>query len=86
MVGLAAAGLGVWFIRSENDTTVATRYVKNVDLPTVKADWPGTPKDEKDRFVNHEFPFLPKMGDLLRWTLDSNPFEEAKNRDTTRLE
>ena len=83
---LGLAGLCVLIIRNESDTTVAERYVQNKDLPTLKADWPGTPKDQKDRFVNHEFPFLPKMSDLLRWRLDSNPFEEAKNNDTARLE
>lgn len=80
------AALIVLFIRSENDTTVATRYVKNENLPTIKADWPGTPVDQNGRFVNHEHPFVPKFSGILKWTLDGNPFEQAKKNDTARLE
>jgi len=43
---------------SENDKTVIEKYVKNERLTTVKADWRGTPVDQKGRFVNHEFPFF----------------------------
>lgn len=85
-VVLVLAALAVLIIWSENDKAVIVRYVKNENLPSIKAGWPGTPKDQKDRFVNHEFPFLPRMSDLLKWTLDSNPFEEVKKNDTERLE
>ena len=40
----------------------------------------------KRKFVNHEFPFLGKTSRLLKWQLSSNPFEEAKQQDTSRLE
>lgn len=62
------------------------RYVKNENLPTVKTDWRGTPVDENGRFVNDEIPFLPKIGDLLRWQLGGNPFKREKLNDTARLE
>jgi L-ascorbate metabolism protein UlaG (beta-lactamase superfamily) len=71
---------------SETDTAVLTRYVKNDALPTIKPGWPGNPVDQKDRFINDEFPYMPRMSALLKWTLDDNPFEEAKANDTARLE
>lgn len=71
---------------SDKDTAVLTGYLKNESLPTIKPGWQGNPVDQRDRFINDEFPFLPKTTDLLKWTWDSNPFEEEKQRDTQRLE
>ena len=62
---------------SDSDTTSAVRFVSKADAPTIRAGWKGTPVDRHGRFVNDEFPFLPKTRDLLRWQLSSNPFEEA---------
>ncbi|HXH69865.1 MAG TPA: MBL fold metallo-hydrolase [Pyrinomonadaceae bacterium] len=70
---------------NENDKTVIEKYVKNENLPTIKTDWKGTPVDEKGRFVNHEFPFLPKVKDLLKWQISGNPQKEEKQNDATRL-
>lgn len=86
VIGLLIAGLVILLLWTDSDTTVVKRYVKNEDLPTIKPDWPGTPVDRKDRFVNHEFPFLGKSSSLLKWQLSSNPFKEAKQLDTARLE
>ena len=58
-----------------NDKSVITNYASNENLKTIKADWKGVPVDEKDRFVNHEFPFLPQMLKIFRWTLSSNPLK-----------
>jgi hypothetical protein len=43
---------------SETDTATMSSYKNNPDLPTIKPEWPGTPVDQKDRFMNHEYPFL----------------------------
>lgn len=86
VIGVIIAALVILLIWSDSDTTVAERYVKNENLPTIKPDWPGTPVDKKDRFVNHEFPFLAKTSSLLKWQLSSNPFKKAKQNDTMRLE
>lgn len=86
VIGVITAGLIILLIWTDSDTTVAKRYVKNESLPTIRPDWPGTPVDRKDRFVNHEFPFLGKTSSLLKWQLSSNPFKEAKENDTVRLE
>lgn len=67
------------------DTTTAAHFVSNETAKTIKADWPGTPVDRQGRFVNHEFPFLPRTFDLLRWQLGSNPFGPEKKVDTYRV-
>jgi len=69
----------------ETDKTVIKNYVRNENLTTVKADWKGTPVDEKGRFVNAEFPFLSRFSDLLRWQLSANPQKEEKANDRERL-
>ena len=46
-------------ISNEFDKAVVTKFVKNEILPVIKADWQGNPVDEKGRFVNEEFPYLP---------------------------
>lgn len=62
------------------------KYVRNEHLPTIKADWTGTPVNEKGRFVNAEFPFLPKVTDMLKWQLGARPQKAEKKADTARLE
>ena len=71
---------------SETDTAMQKGYKQNDELRTIKPDWPGTPVDQRDRFMNHEFPFLPSTVDMLRWkVLGDNP-KPAKNSDPWRLE
>ena len=74
------------FVLEKIDNVVIKKYAKNENLKTVKADWQGTPVDQKGRFVNVEFPFLPKVSDLLKWQMSANPFKEAKENDTERLQ
>ena len=74
------------FVLEKIDKVVVVKYVRNENLRTVKADWQGTPVDEKGRFVNHEHPFLPKTIDLLKWQLGEKPLKEAKQNDTARLD
>ena len=76
-------GVILW---SEQDEAVIKEYAKNERLPTIKPDWRGTPVDEKGRFVNVEFPFLPKVSDMLKWQLGSRPQKEEKQADAERLE
>lgn len=71
---------------SEADKAVLTGYRTNEQLTTIKSDWPGTPVDQKDRFINHEHPFLPRTSDLLKWKIGGNPRKEIKQNDPTRLE
>ena len=71
---------------SEQDEAVIKEYARNESLPTVKTGWQGTPVDEKGRFVNHEFPFLPKVSDILKWQFGAKPQKQEKQADTERLE
>jgi L-ascorbate metabolism protein UlaG (beta-lactamase superfamily) len=73
------------FVLDAVDSNTIVKYVRNENLPTVRENWQGTPVDKKGRFVNHEFPFLPKTVDLLKWQLGEKPFKDAKEKDTARL-
>ena len=71
---------------SEIDTAKMTGYKRNDELPTIRPGWPGTPVDQKDRFMNDEFPFLPSSVELLKWKAGGNEFADEKAADTARLE
>jgi len=45
----------------------------------------GTPLDGKGLFINEEFVFWPKMGELLKWKTSSNPYKEEKRTATDKL-
>lgn len=79
---IIAAAFIFW---SDRKIAVIVKYTKNERLPTIKTDWRGTPVDERGRFVNHEFPFMQKTSDLLRWQLSANPQKAEKEADKTRL-
>ena len=79
-------GSAVFILIDETDKAVIKTYARNENLTTVKADWQGTPVDEKGRFVNHEFPFLPRISDILKWQLSNNPQKQEKLNDTERLQ
>lgn len=63
-------------------------YTDNPQLNYVELsfDWKGTPVDHRGRFVNHEYPFVDSIKELLRWQLMKNPQKEEKVRDTWRLD
>lgn len=48
-------------------------------LPTEK--WKGTPTDKNGRFVNHEFAFDVKFGDVLKWKMKGNAQAKEKLND-----
>ncbi len=74
------------FVLEKIDNVAVKKYTRNENLKTVKADWQGTPVDQKGRFVNVEYPFLPKASELLKWQLSTNPFKEEKENDNERLQ
>ncbi len=75
-------GAAVW---SDSDYSVVSRYTSNENARTILTDWQGTPVDQRGRFMNHEFPFLPKTIDLLKWQTGSNQFAVEKEADVFRL-
>ena len=76
-------GAAFW---SDMDVQKPTTKIKNEEFPTIKEGWLGTDVDQKGRFINDEFPFLPKVGELLKWQLSTNKFKAEKQNDTQRLE
>lgn len=90
-MGIIGAGAIVlliffWFWGDRESKIMVDRYVSNEKLETIKPGWPGTPVEADGKFVNEEFPYEPKLTDLLRWKLGANPFKQAKKDDTERLE
>ncbi len=83
LVLMLAAALTLW---SELDYQMANGRIKNEALPVVKPGWEGNQIDQKGRFINEEFPFLPKTSELLKWQLSGNKFREEKKNDQWRLE
>lgn len=63
----------------------ATRYTYNPALYTCKPGWPGTPIDGSDRFINHEYPYIPVLSNVLKWKLGPKPQQQEKAADTFRL-
>lgn len=78
---LVLVGAGFW---NEVDHTTLTSRTSQPGLETIKPGWPGTPVDQKDRFMNDEFPMVMRLSRLLRWQLGTNPFAEEKANDTWR--
>ena len=72
----------------ETDTAMQKAPTRNNgELPTIKPGWPGTPVDQKDRFMNHEYPFSCRARlDLVKWKAGGNSFKDQKQSDTARLE
>ncbi|SFD80285.1 L-ascorbate metabolism protein UlaG, beta-lactamase superfamily [Chitinophaga sp. CF118] len=60
------------------DHTDIKGYRSNPQLKTIIHDWKGTPVDKNGRFMNLTHPYIPKLSDLLRWKLQSNPFKQEK--------
>ncbi len=76
----------ITLISEKLDKILITKFVKNDNFPTVKENFQGVPIDEKGRFVNLEFPFLPNTIELLKWQLGTNEFAQEKQLDTERLQ
>lgn len=79
---LVLFGAAFW---NEIDETKLASRTSNPVLETIKSSWPGTPVDQRGRFMNDEFPTVMKTSRFLQWQFGSNPFEEEKRRDTYRL-
>lgn len=50
----------------------------NRNLPFIKENWSGNPITKSSRYRNIEFPFLPKMKDVIKWQTDPKPFNAEK--------
>ena len=86
LLAAAAVVAGVLAYSSMDHQTLTTRKKQN-DLFTIKPGWEGNPVDQKGRFMNDEFPYVPRMLDVLKWkVVDGNKFKDEKNADQRRVE
>lgn len=83
LIVLVLVGAAFW---TDADTAIVSGHTRNEALSTIKPEWLGTPIDQKGRFVNDEFPFLPKSIALLNWQTSRNRFKQEKEADTARIE
>jgi L-ascorbate metabolism protein UlaG (beta-lactamase superfamily) len=83
-VGILAVVLVGFIASNQLDSQTVSGSMENEGLSTIKPGWEGNAVDQDGRFVNDEFPFLPKMTDLLKWQLGGNTFREEKQADTWR--
>lgn len=79
LILIVLVGAGFW---TELDHTTLTSHTSEPGLETIKPDWPGTPVDQKGRFMNHEFPMVMRTSRFLRWQFSANEFADEKLRDT----
>lgn len=68
------------------DSQTVERRIRNDELVTLKADWPGNALDQKSRFMDERNPFLPSTSNLLKWKLGTNPFKVEKHNDPWQIE
>ncbi|MCU0450954.1 MAG: MBL fold metallo-hydrolase [Bernardetiaceae bacterium] len=80
------AALALMFATDPSEAPLAG-HESNPDLPNLLPtdEWPGTPVDAKGRFVNQEFPFLPKAAALLKWQTQANPRRAEKKQTTWQM-
>ncbi len=85
-VGLVLLSFAAAFIlvRNQTDTQTVSSHIK-AELPTIKPEWKGNAVDQKGRFINDEFPFLPKTIQLIQWQVGTNPFEQEKLNDPYKI-
>ncbi len=83
LIVVMLVGTAFW---TDADKAMLSGHAANESLQTIKTGWEGTPVDQKGRFINDEFPFLPKTIGLLQWQLSQNRFKQEKEADTARLE
>ena len=86
VIGLIILLVAAMIIWEGFDSNEPVKFVRNETLPTIKADWKGTPVDAKGRFVNDEYPRMQSTPDLLRFFLSPNPQRQEKLNDAGRLE
>lgn len=65
----------------------ASSYTHNPLLPYMPGmeSYPGSPLDHSGRFVNLEFPYVPKFSEVLKWQSGPRPQKDEKKRDKWRV-
>lgn len=70
---------------AKKKTPHVTGYTANPDLETINPNWLGTPLDEDGLFVNHEHPWKPDYGQILKFMVERNPQRDFKRNDEWRI-
>ena len=64
---------------------VVKSYTSNPNLKTIMPDWAGTPLDQDGLFINHEHPWLPEFGKVMKFMTERNPQRDEKKQDSWRI-
>ncbi len=70
---------------SEATSRLTVGYRSNTALPTILADWRGTPVDDSGRFVNHEFPHDNNIFRFIDWQTKEKSTRKEKKNDPFRV-
>ena len=83
-LSIVAAVLLLALVNKVYDTQIPSGQLRSERLDNIQPDWPGNAIDQKDRFINDEFPFLLKTFLLVKWQLSANEFGSEKRSDNYR--
>src|SRR6188768_528163 len=64
---------------------VVKSYTSNPNLKTIMPGWAGTPLDQDRLFINHEYPWLPEYGKIMKFMTERNPQRDQKKHDPWRI-
>jgi L-ascorbate metabolism protein UlaG (beta-lactamase superfamily) len=64
---------------------VVRSYTSNPNLNTIMPGWAGTPLDQDGLFINHEYPWLPEYGKIMKFMTERNPQRDEKKQDSWRI-
>ncbi len=56
-------------------------FMANPNLKTIMPGWKGTPLDQDGLFINHEHPWLPDYGKIIKFMTERNPQRQEKKKD-----
>ena len=73
----------IYFNLKREQQPSTPKYTKNTQLKTIINDthWKGNPVDQQGNFLNLNFPYTPKISNLIKWMLQSNPQKKQKKED-----
>jgi L-ascorbate metabolism protein UlaG (beta-lactamase superfamily) len=86
LIAIPLVALSLSAVLEQIDHQKLIKRVRNESLETIKADWHGNAIDQRDRFFDERYPYLPSMVKLLQWQLGPKPFKKEKHADRWRVD